>query len=267
MNIPIQSGDDDAASPTSATVDEDDVFEIDADALDADDEIGDDVTLTDEAEDRDGPVEDADVADPVAATPPTGHPEAKAAASGAQSKAQPAQSEARPEAKSEFSREAVFDLMTELRQKSEAVDRLTNEKNDLYDKLIRKQAEFENFRKRTEREVGESYSRARADVLTDLLPVLDNFELALMHADAASAEAILEGVQLIFKQLSDTLSRFGLEPVAANNLPFDPEIHEAVATEPSDDVPDHTVVAVMQRGYKLGDRLLRPARVKVAVQP
>ena len=166
-----------------------------------------------------------------------------------------------------ITREAVFEMMQELRQKSEQISRMTDEKSDLMDRLLRKQAEFENFRKRGEREMHEAYVRARADLLGDLLPVLDNLDLALQHADSASPDVILEGVQLIYKQLMDTLARLGLETIEAEGLPFDPELHDAVATEPNEEVPDHTVVGVLQRGFKLGDRMLRPARVKVAVQP
>ncbi len=166
-----------------------------------------------------------------------------------------------------ISREAVFEMMQELRQKSEQIARMTDEKSDFMDRLLRKQAEFENFRRRGEREMQESYGRARADLMGDLLPVLDNFDLAVQHADTASPDVLREGIQLIYRQLMDTLGRLGLEPIEADGQPFDPEFHEAVATEPNEEVPDHTVVGVLQRGFKLGDRLLRPARVKVAVQP
>ncbi len=165
------------------------------------------------------------------------------------------------------SKQAVIELMQELRQKSESIARLSEERTDLYDKLLRKQAEFENFRKRGEREMQEAYVRARADLLSDLLPVLDNFDLAVQHADTSNPDAVREGVHLIHKQLFDSLFRLGLEPIEADGQPFDPELHEAVATEPTDEAPDHTVLIVLQRGYRLGDRLLRPARVKVAVTP
>jgi molecular chaperone GrpE len=165
------------------------------------------------------------------------------------------------------SKQAVIDLMQELRQKTDAITKLSDERSDLYDKLLRKQAEFENFRKRGEREMQEAYVRARADLLTDLLPVLDNFDLAVQHADTTNPDAVREGVHLIHKQLFDSLFRLGLEPIEADGQPFDPELHEAVATEPTDEAPDHTVLVVLQRGYRLGDRMLRPARVKVAVTP
>ncbi len=168
---------------------------------------------------------------------------------------------------SEISREAVFEMMNELRQKTEQIARLTDEKTELYDRMLRRQAEFENFRKRGEREMQDAYVRARSDIVVDLLPIIDNFDLALHHAENASADVIHEGVVLIYKQLMDTLGRLGLEAIDAEGQPFDPELHDAVATEQSEEVPDHTVVSVLQRGFKLGDRMLRPARVKVAVQP
>ena len=244
INIPIQSDDDDDAPETPAD-DRDDVIEIDGDAVEADADITDyEIEETEEP----APVESRAVdpravdIDPVVVVP-------------------------EPPKASEISREAVFDMMNELRHKTEQIARLVDEKTDLYDKVLRKQAEFENFRKRGEREMQEAYVRARADLLTEMLPVLDNFDLALHHAENAGAEVIHEGVQLIYKQLIDTLARLGLDPIDADGQPFDPELHEAVATEQNAEVPDHTVVMVMQRGFKLGDRLLRPARVKVAVQP
>ena len=239
INIPIESGD----APDTARL-EDDIFEIDGDAMDLDEEA-----LEQELQ---------EVAEAFAASSASG---------GLARGLSPSPVDDAEDPQPSFSRDAVFDLMQELRQKSEQITRLTDEKNDLFDKLLRKQAEFENFRRRSERETQEAFSRARAEVLGDFLPVLDNFMLALLHAEASGADAIHEGVQLINKQLVDTMSRLGLEPIDAEGLVFDPELHEAVATESREDVPDHTVVAVFQRGYKLGDRLLRPARVKVAVQP
>jgi molecular chaperone GrpE len=278
INIPIESDDDDALP--SDLNDADDVIEIDGDAVDVDGDLADieaeietaaPAAASDEASDGDAEssrpkpdetptvevdpiveLEDADF-DPVVV------PEAAASETAPDVEAAP-----KPP---EISREAVFEMMTELRQKTEQITRLVDEKNDLYDKLLRKQAEFENFRKRGEREMQEAYLRARADLVTDLLPIVDNFDLAMHHAENAGADVLHEGVQLIHKQFMDTLARFGLDAIDAGGQPFDPELHEAVATEESDEVPDHTVVYVLQRGFKLGDRMLRPARVKVAVQP
>jgi molecular chaperone GrpE len=234
---------------------EDDVIEIDGDDLDVAGAAHDFGATADSVSD-----DAADV--PAAAAEPTGLEASTAAPAAAEDS--PAAAKAQPGA--ELSVEAFTELGRELRQKAEAVERLTAEKNDLYDKLLRKQAEFENFRRRSEREMHDTYRRARADILLDLLPALDNFHLAMEHADTADATVLREGFGLIYKQLTDTLGRHGLEAVEAEGRPFDPELHEAVATEVKDDLDDNTVLQEFQRGYKIGERLLRPARVKVSTQ-
>ena len=149
------------------------------------------------------------------------------------------------------------------------VGALTAEKGTLYDKLLRGQAEFENFRKRTERERAELYQHGREDVLLQFLPVVDNFERALssLETSEGDAEALRHGVELIHKQFKDALSKLGLEPVEAVGQTFDPHVHEAVTTEATDKHKENTVIQEFQRGYKIGDRLLRPAKVKVASSP
>jgi len=149
------------------------------------------------------------------------------------------------------------------------VDALTAEKGSLYDKLLRGQAEFENYRKRNERERAELYQHGREDVLLQFLPVVDNFERALssLETSEGDAEALRHGVELIHKQFKDALSKLGLEPVEAVGHTFDPHLHEAVTTEATDKHKENTVIQEFQRGYKIGDRLLRPAKVKVASSP
>ena len=149
------------------------------------------------------------------------------------------------------------------------VDALTAEKAALYDKVIRRQAEFENYRKRVERERGELYQHGRDDVLLQFLPVVDNFERALssLETSEGDAEALRHGVELIHKQFKDALSKFGLVAVEAVGQAFDPHVHEAVTTEATDKHKENTVIQEFQRGYKIGDRLLRPAKVKVASSP
>jgi molecular chaperone GrpE len=149
------------------------------------------------------------------------------------------------------------------------IDTLTAEKGALYDKLLRLQAEFENYRKRVERERGELYQHGRDDVLLQFLPVVDNFERALssLETSEGDAEALRHGVELIHKQFKDALSRFGLEAVEAVGQAFDPHVHEAVTTEATNKHKENTVIQEFQRGYKIGDRLLRPAKVKVASSP
>lgn len=149
------------------------------------------------------------------------------------------------------------------------INALTAEKASLYDKLLRRQAEFENYRKRVERERSELYQHGRDDVLLQFLPVVDNFERALssLETSEGDAEALKHGVELIHKQFKDALSKFGLEAVEAVGQTFDPHVHEAVTTEATDKHKENTVIQEFQRGYRIGDRLLRPAKVKVASSP
>ncbi len=147
---------------------------------------------------------------------------------------------------------------------------LKAERQELREVLARRQADFENSRKRMERERGETYQRVVVDVVGQLLPVIDNLRRALdteASVEASESEEFrhfLHGVELIAKQLNAVLERLNVEPVATVGHPFDPHVHEAIATEPTNDVAPDTVVQEVQRGYRLGDRLIRPAMVKVA---
>jgi len=145
------------------------------------------------------------------------------------------------------------------------LQKLKAERDSLVDRLARAQAEFENARRRAAREQQEFREFATADAVKAVLPVVDNFERAMRaHSDAAEFRA---GVELIYKQLQDALARLGVQPIQAQGEPFDPRIHEAVETVETSDAPDHTVVDELQRGYRLKDRLLRPAMVRVAKNP
>lgn len=137
------------------------------------------------------------------------------------------------------------------------------QEDDFRDRYLRTLADFENFRKRSEREKDDFKRYALVGVIRDLLPVIDNFERALEHAE--EDDEFHKGVALIYKQLFDVLQRNGLKPIGESGVRFDPNIHEAVVREEDPSVPSHTVVAVLQKGYFLYDRLLRPALVKVAV--
>lgn len=163
-------------------------------------------------------------------------------------------------------------LMAELIATRAELKRVEAERSDLLDKLARRQADFENYRKRTERERGETYQRIVAEVAGKLLPVMDNMRRAL------EAEALMEkneseefrhflhGVELIYKQLNTLLEELGVQPVAAVGQPFDPHVHEAVVTEQSDEHEPDTVIQELLRGYRLGEKLLRPAMVKVSTR-
>jgi len=137
---------------------------------------------------------------------------------------------------------------------------------ELKDRHLRKVAEVENIRKRSEREKREHFRVALMDVARDFLPILDNLERAMAHASAEERQSHFgQGIGLIRRQLMDLWKRHGLEEVDTN-VPFDPNRHEAVATEATNDVPPNSILEVLQRGYLLGDRLVRPAAVKVAVR-
>jgi molecular chaperone GrpE len=140
---------------------------------------------------------------------------------------------------------------------------IQQETSEYKDRYMRTLADFENFRKRSEREKTDFYKYALAGLLRDLLPVLDNFDRSLEHA--AEGDDFHRGVLLIYKQLYDILTKHGLKPIDQAAVPFDPKIHEAVVSEQDPSVPSHTVIAILQKGYFLHDRLLRPAMVKVAV--
>lgn len=142
------------------------------------------------------------------------------------------------------------------------------EAQSYYDRLLRLQAEFENFRKRMIREKAEFTKYAQAEFLKDLLPVLDNLERALVSAEQLKDfEGFSKGVEMIFKQFCEIIRKAGLTDIEALNQPFDPTIHEAVARVESSEVENNTVVEVLQKGYYLHDKVLRPAKVKVAIQP
>ena len=137
---------------------------------------------------------------------------------------------------------------------------------DLKDRHVRKLAELENIRKRSEREKREHFRVALMDLARDFLPILDNLERAMAHASAEERKSHFgQGIGLIRRQLMDLWKRHGLEEVDTN-VPFDPNRHEAVATEATNDLPPNTILDVMQRGYVLQDRLVRQAVVKVSVR-
>ena len=144
------------------------------------------------------------------------------------------------------------------------VDELTLERDELKDLLLRKQAEFENFRKRTERERSEFVQYASAEVMRELLNVLDSFELAL-RSDDDDEQGGRKGFELIYKQLLDSLTRAGLEVIKAEGVMFDPNVHDAISTDVAPEgVADGIVLAELRRGYLLRGKLLRPSMVMVA---
>ena len=168
--------------------------------------------------------------------------------------------------------EAAGPVFAELLATRAELKRVLAELEESRDRFARRQADFENFRKRVERERSETYNRAVADLVAKLLPVLDNLGRALdTEASVEATESdefrhFLSGVDLIYKQLSGVLETLGVKPVPAVGEHFDPHVHEAVVTEETDDHEPDTVIQEIVRGYRIGDKLLRPALVKVAVR-
>jgi molecular chaperone GrpE len=143
-------------------------------------------------------------------------------------------------------------------------DRLLEEKADFQDRLLRRTAEFDNFRRRVEREKSEIAEYANAETVKALLPLLDDFDRAF-KVEAPESE-YTRGMVLIHQRLADSLKKLGLEPIEATGKPFDPHLHHAVEMVESDDREDHTILEEYQRGYNFRGKLLRPAMVKVAVK-
>jgi molecular chaperone GrpE len=163
-------------------------------------------------------------------------------------------------------------VLAELVATRSELKRVEAETADLKDRLARRQADFENYRKRVERERADTYERAVAEIAAKLLPVLDNLKRALdVEANVESTESdefrhFLSGVDLIFKQLTGVLEALGVKPITAVGTLFDPHIHEAVVSESTDEYEPDTVMQEIIRGYRLGEKLIRPAMVKVAVK-
>ena len=144
-------------------------------------------------------------------------------------------------------------------------DQLLMEKADLQDRLLRARAEFDNFRRRAERERSDYLQFAAMDLVRSLLPILDDCERALKVETADRHYA--KGVELIYQRLSETLKKMGLEPIETGGRQFDPNLHEAVERVPADEAQDQAILGEFQRGYNFKGKLLRPAMVRVAVKP
>lgn len=151
---------------------------------------------------------------------------------------------------------------------NERIEALEKELAETKDRLLRVAADFENFRKRAKREHEDARVQGREEILRELLGVNDNLERAIeaagVHAKDEAASAIIEGVQMVQKQFADGLGRFGLEQFSALGKPFDPNFHEAMAQMDSDEYPPGFVIQEYQKGYMLGERLLRAAMVVVS---
>lgn len=144
-------------------------------------------------------------------------------------------------------------------------DQLAAERAELYDRMLRSRAEFDNARRRIERERSDFLQFAAMDLVKDLLPVLDDFGRALKVETADRNYA--KGVELIYQRLYETLKKLGLEPIETEGRPFDPNLHQAVERVETDEAEDQAVLGEFQKGYNFKGKLLRPAMVRVAVKP
>lgn len=144
-------------------------------------------------------------------------------------------------------------------------DNLKAERDELKDLLLRRQAEFENFRKRSERDRSDFAQFAGMEMVRELLPILDDFERAL-KVETADAE-YAKGVGMIYNRLFESLKKQGLEPIDTSGATFDPHLHQAIERVETKDAEDHAVLGEFQRGYNFKGKLLRPAMVRVAVKP
>ena len=147
---------------------------------------------------------------------------------------------------------------------ADQLDALARERDEMRDRLLRKTAEFDNYRKRVDKERRELSQWAAADVLSDLVTILDDFDRALAVDAPAEAEPYRAGVELIHRQLGELLRKRGVTPLETLGADFDPNLHQAVAYEETAGAREGEVVGELRKGYRLGERLLRPALVRVA---
>jgi molecular chaperone GrpE len=170
-----------------------------------------------------------------------------------------------PEAPADDNNPAAETLEGQLAAVTAERDELMKEKADLYDRVLRARAEFDNARRRAERERTDFLQFAAMDLVKNILPILDDFDRALKVETADSEYA--KGVELIYQRMFETLKKMGLEPIAAKGAAFDPNLHQAVERVHTDDAEDMTVLDEFQRGYNFRGKLLRPSMVRVAVRP
>jgi molecular chaperone GrpE len=143
-------------------------------------------------------------------------------------------------------------------------ERLTAEIQEINNRYLRLYAEFENYKKRVNKDKEEIFKYGNESILYDLLPVIDNLEMALKHAANSVSEGLVQGVEITLKELQKTLEKFGLSPIEANGKPFDPLVHHAMTQIERDDVDEKTVVEEFRKGYMFRDKVLRPSLVAVS---
>lgn len=150
---------------------------------------------------------------------------------------------------------------------SEEIDLLQKERDELKDQVLRIQADFANYQKRAKQQADEVRTYAIGSLAQDVLGAIDNLERAIEALRASANQGITSGLDMVQKLLLGILAKYGVEPIAALEQPFDPNFHEAIMQQPSAEHPEGTVVAELGKGYKIHDRVLRPSKVAVSVKP
>ena len=156
-------------------------------------------------------------------------------------------------------------LASEVTELTAERDQLVRDKADLQDRVLRLQAEFDNFRKRSERDRADFSQYAGMETIREILPVLDNFDIAIKTE--TQDKHYSKGIELIHQKMVDGLKKLGLEPIETTGQTFDPHVHQAIEQVPTNDAPDNQIIGEFQRGYRFKGKLLRPSMVKVAVHP
>jgi molecular chaperone GrpE len=149
----------------------------------------------------------------------------------------------------------------------EGVTQLQRQCEDLKDQLLRSRAEFANYQRRAKQQADADRIYAIGNLARDLLEAIDNLERATSAMRSTASESICSGLDMVQKQLLDTLAKYGVEPIAALGSPFDPNVHDAIMQQPSAEHPEGTVVAELGKGYMIHDRVLRPSKVAVSIKP
>ena len=176
------------------------------------------------------------------------------------------------QSETEISGEELGDVVAaDLETLYDEIEKLTSERDEAKDQVLRTladlqnyQRDFQNFRKRNQQEMATFRLMATENFVGDLLPVLDNFERTIAHVKAgATVESLIEGIKAVERQLRSVLESQSVRRIQSVGQPFDPELHEALGTEPSEEHPDETVIHEIEPGYKMGEKVIRPARVKV----
>ncbi len=155
----------------------------------------------------------------------------------------------------------------EIMSAHQEISSLKKERDELREQALRVRAEFANYQKRSKQQADSDRVYAAGSLAKDLLDPLDNFERAIEALRASGNEGISSGLEMVRKQLLETLAKHGVEPIAALGLPFDPNVHEAIVRQPSHEHPEGTIVAELGKGYRIADRVLRPTKVAVSAAP